>query len=138
MSAQSCGVSLLNNVTAEFALELSAKTLWPLFPLLLLVVVVCLTWAMVYVVRLAHGRQAVWVQAGALIFYLLAAASAIASESGGMSAHVHRPFSILTQGCMVWAMYRAWGQHQRKLFLLNAVAWAAILADTALHYVLVK
>ncbi len=78
------------------------------------------------------------IQAGALIFYLLAAASAIASESGGMSALVYRPFSILTQVCMVWAMYRAWGQHQRKLFLLNAVVWAAILADMALHYVLVR
>ncbi len=74
---------------------------------------------MVYVVRQAHGRQAVWIQAGALIFYLLAAASAIASESGGMSAHVHRPFSILTQVCMVWAMYRVWGQHQRKLFFIE-------------------
>lgn len=119
-------------------MELSAKTLWPLFPLLLLVVVVCLTWAMVHVVRQSHGRQAIWIQAGAIIFYLLAAASAIASESGGMSAHVHRPFSILTQICIVWAMYHSWGQQRRILVTLNGVAWAAILADTALHYVLTK
>ena len=119
-------------------MELSAKTLWPLFPLLLLVVVVCLTWAMVHVVRRGHGKQAVWIQVGALACYILAAASAIASESGGMSANVHRPFSLLTQVFIVWGMYRAWGQSQRMLFSLNAVAWAAILADTALHFLLVR
>jgi len=93
---------------------------------------------MVYVVRQVHGQKAIWIQAGALICYLLAAVSAIASESGGMSTHVHRPFSILTQVCIVWAMYRVWGQNQRTLFSLNAVAWGAILADTALHYILVR
>ena len=119
-------------------MELSAKTLWPLFPLLLLVVVVCLTWAVVHVVRRGCGQRAIGIQAGALICYLLAAASAIASESGGMSANVHRPFSLLTQVLIVWAMYGAWSQSQRKLFVLNAVAWGAILADTALHYLLVR
>ncbi len=119
-------------------MELSAKTLWPLFPLLLLVVVVCLTWAYVYVVRQSHGRVAKWVQGGALVCYLLAAASAIASESGGMSANVHRPFSILTQILIVWSLYRIWGQGQQTLMFLNLGAWAAILADTALHYILVR
>ena len=42
----------------SFVLELSAKTLWPLFPLLLLVVVVCLTWALVIVVRHKKVRTA--------------------------------------------------------------------------------
>ncbi len=120
------------------ALELSAKTLWPLFPLLLLVVVVCLTWAMVKVVRQGHDRQAIWIQAGALMCYLLAAASAIASESGGMSAQVHRPFSLLAQVFIIWAMYRVWGRRRHGLFSLNAVALAAILADTALHFVLIR
>ena len=122
----------------RFVLELSAKTLWPLFPLLLLVVVVCLTWAMVHVVRQRKGQRAIWIQSGALVCYLLAAASAIASESGGISANVHRPFSLLTQVFIVWAMYRVWGQSQRLLFSLNAVAWGAILADTALHFLLVR
>jgi len=93
---------------------------------------------MVHVVHQRPGRLAVWIQAGALIFYLLAAASAVASENGAMSVNVHRPFSLLTQVFIVGAMYRVWGQHQRILLLLNAVAWAAILADTALHYLLVK
>lgn len=119
-------------------MELSAKTLWPLFPLLLLVVVVCLTWASVHVVRRTYGKQATWIQAGALVCYLLAAGSAIASESGGMSAQVHRPFSLLTQVLIVWALYLAWRQSHRTLIVLNSVAWAAILADTALHYLLVR
>lgn len=122
----------------SFVLELSAKTLWPLFPLLLLVVVVCLTWALVLVVRLAKEQRAIWVQIGALVCYLLAAASAIASESGGMSANVHRPFSILTQVFILWGMYSAWGKGQRALFSLNAIALGAILADTALHFLLVR
>ncbi len=82
-------------------MELSAKTLWPLFPLLLLVVAVCLTWAFVAVVRQSREKRMIWVQGAALLFYLLAAASAIASEGGGMSANVHRPFSILTQVMIV-------------------------------------
>ena len=122
----------------RFVLELCAKTLWPLFPLLLLVVVVSLTWALVLVVRHAKGQQAIWVQVGALVCYLLAAASAIASESGGMSTNVHRPFSLLTQVFIFWGMYSTWGKGQRALFLLNAVAWGAILADTALHFLLVR
>ena len=137
-------------------MELSAKTLWPLFPLLLLVVVVCLTWALVIVVRhrkvrtaprafgfgypinYAKEQWAVWIQGGALVCYLLAAASAIASESGGISANVHRPFSLLTQVFILWGMYRTWGKGERALFSLNAVALGAILADTALHFLLVR
>ena len=122
----------------SFVLELSAKTLWPLFPVLLLVVVVCLTWALVLVVRHVKDQRAVWIQIGALVCYLLAAVSAIASESGIMSANVHRPFSLLTQVFILWAMYRTWGKGQRTLFSLNAVAWCAILADTALHFLLVR
>jgi len=118
--------------------ELSAKTLWPLFPLLLLVVVVCLTWALVRVVRRRrNGSQAIWIQAGALICYLLAAVSAIASENGSVSSNVHRPFSLLTQVFLLWAIYRAWGESHPGLVALNAIAWAAILADTALHFLLV-
>ena len=114
-------------------MELSAKTLWPVFPLLLLVVVVCLTWAFVAVFRKALDRKAIWYQGGALLCYILAAVSAVASESGRMSANVHRPFSLLTL-----SIYQAWGQGQRKIQILNIMAWAAILADTALHFILVR
>ena len=119
-------------------MELSAKTLWPLFPLLLLVVVVCLTAALVMVVRRKMDRPTIRIQAGALICYGLAAVTAIASEGGGISSHVHRPFSILTQVFIVWAIARAWRQQRRSLVVLNAVAWAAILGDAALHYLLIR
>lgn len=119
-------------------MELSAKTLWPLFPLLLLIVVVCLTWALVHVVRRSRDSTATWFQVGALGFYLLAAVTAIASEGGTLSANVHRPFSILTQLMIALSLYRFWGQGQRTLMLLNVVAWGAILADTALHFILVR
>ena len=119
-------------------MELSAKTLWPLFPLLLLVVVVCLTTALVVVVRRNMDRTTIWIQAGALACYGLAAVTAIASEGGGISAHVHRPFSILTQVLIAWAIVRCWGKQRRALVALNVTAWTAILADTALHYLLVR
>lgn len=116
---------------------LSAKVLWPLFPLLLLVVVVCLTWAMVRVVRRADDRKTVWLQAAALGCYLLAAVAAIASERGAVSAHLHRPFSLLTQLAIALALFHVWNR-DRSLVALNASAWAAILADTALHYLLAR
>lgn len=119
-------------------MELSAKTLWPLFPLLLLVVVVCLISALVLVVRRKMDRVTIRIQAGALACYGLAAVTAIASEGGGMSAHVHRPFSILTQVLIVWAIARCWRKQRRTLLVLNLTAWAAILGDTALHYLLVR
>ena len=115
----------------------SAKVLWPLFPLLLLVVVVCLTWALVRAVRRSSGSAAIWLQIAALGFYLLAAVSAVASERGGVSAHVHRPFSLLTQLTIVTALFYLW-RRDRSLVRLNATAWGAILADTALHYLLAR
>ena len=124
--------------TSGVDVELSAKTLWPLFPLLLVVVVVCLVWAMVVVIRQNHDRKAIWYQGGALLCYVLAAVSAVASESGRMSANVHRPFSLLTQLFIALSLYQAWGQDKRKLLILNIVAWAAILVDTALHFILVR
>ena len=122
----------------DFIFELSAKILWPLFPLLLLVVVVCLTLALVLVVRRVKEQREVLIQVGALICYLLAAVSAIASESGSMSVNVHRPFSLLTQAFILWGMYCTWEKGQQGIFLLNSLALGAILADTALHFLLVK
>ena len=116
---------------------LSAKVLWPLFPLLLLVVVVCLTWALVRVVRRTGGGTAIWLQGAALVCYVLAAVAAIASERGGVSANVHRPFSLLTQLAIALALFRFW-RKDRSLVVLNVTAWAAILADTALHFVLTR
>ncbi len=110
---------------------------WPLFPLLLLLVVVCLTWATVYVIRRREDTGTVWLQSGALAFYLLAAISAIASEKGLVPSDAHRPFSLLTQVAILALLIRTW-KKDRSLLLLNAGAWGAILADTALHFLMAR
>lgn len=115
---------------------LSAKVLWPLFPLLLLIVIVCLTWALVVAVRGRKNPPARWLQIGAFACYLLAAVTAIASEGGRASVNLHRPFSFLAQVCIVVAILVAWKQQDRRLLWLNTGAWTGILADTALHFIL--
>lgn len=117
---------------------LDAKIWWPLFPLLLLIVVVCLTWALVIVIRRGADARARWLQVGAFSCYALAAVSAIASERGLVSANLHRPFSLLTQGCLLLALMHQWGSGNRSLRWLNVVAWAGILSDAALHVLMVR
>lgn len=116
----------------------SAKVLWPLFPLLLLMVIVSLTWALVAAVRTSAGARAVWLQAGALACYLLAAVTAISSEHGRASVNLHRPFSLLAQICIALALVHHWQTENRSFLWLNGIAWGAILADTALHYLLAR
>jgi hypothetical protein len=113
---------------------LDAKVWWPLFPILLLVVVVCLTWALVRVVRRSTTARVRWLQIAAFICYGLAAVAAIASERGLVSSNLHRPFSFLTQVCLVVALVHHWKTGNRTLLWLNGTAWAAILSDTALHF----
>ena len=36
------------------------------------------------------------------------------------------------------SIYQVWGQGQRKILILNVIGWAAILVDTALHFILVR
>ncbi|MEX5214650.1 MAG: hypothetical protein NW703_10850 [Nitrospiraceae bacterium] len=115
---------------------LSAKVLWPLFPLLLLIVIICLTWALVVAVRGRQEPPARWLQVGAFACYLLAAVTAIASEGGRASVNLHRPFSFLAQICIVVAILMAWKHRDRRLLWLNGGALVGILADTALHYIL--
>jgi hypothetical protein len=117
---------------------LDAKVWWPLFPLLLLIVIVCLTWALVLVVRGRADLRARSLQAGAFTCYCLAAVSAIASERGAVSANLHRPFSLATQVCLLLALLHHWKSPRRSLLWLNAAAWAGILADTALHVLMVR
>ena len=111
---------------------------WPVFPLLLLVVVVCLTWATVYVVRKSVEPTTRWMQIGAFLCYILAAVAALASEAGILHANVHRPFSILTQVGIVVVLVRSWKIQDRALMVLNGSAWAGILADTAFHFIMVR
>lgn len=113
---------------------LDAKVVWPLFPILLLIVVMCLTWALVAAFRKTSKPTQRWLQVGALVFYLLAAGAAIASEGGHAPVNLHRPFSLLAQVCIVAAIVFAWRQRQESVLWLNSGAWGAILADTALHF----
>lgn len=117
---------------------LDARIWWPLFPLLLLIVIVCLTWALVIAVRGGQDRRTRWLQVGAFSCYFLAAVSAIASERGVVSANLHRPFSLATQLCLLLALLHHWQTPHRALRWLNAVAWGGILADTALHLLMVR
>jgi hypothetical protein len=117
---------------------LDAKVWWPLFPLLLLVVIICLTWALVVAVRRGSDVKARWLQTGAFVCYLLAAVSAIASERGAVSANLHRPFSLATQICLLWALIHHWKSGPSALRWLNALAWAGILADAALHVLMAR
>jgi hypothetical protein len=117
---------------------LDAKVWWPLFPLLLLLVIVSLTWALVLVVQGQKDARATWLQIGAFACYFLAAASAIASERGMVSANLHRPFSILTQLCLLGALFHHWKGGRQALRWLNGVAWVGILADGALHFLMIR
>jgi hypothetical protein len=117
---------------------LDARIWWPLFPLLLLIVIVCLTWALVLVVRGRDDLRARWLQIGAFTCYFLAAASAVASERGLVSANLHRPFSLLTQLCLFGALLHHWKGSHSAMRWLNGIAWAGILTDTALHVLMVR
>jgi hypothetical protein len=117
---------------------LDARVWWPLFPLLLLIVIVSLTWALVLVVRGEKDVRGRWLQIAAFSCYVLAAVSAVASERGLVSANLHRPFSLLAQLCLFGALLHHWNGKRAMLRWLNAVAWAGILADTALHLLMVR
>jgi len=117
---------------------LDAKTWWPLFPLLLLIVIVCLTWALVLIMRGVEDLRARWLQLGAFSCYVLAAVSAIGSERGLVSANLHRPFSIVAQLCLFGALLHHWNGPTPALRWLNGLAWAGILADGALHFLMVR
>ncbi|TLY37571.1 MAG: hypothetical protein E6K60_04410 [Nitrospirae bacterium] len=119
------------------ALSLSAKIWWPLFPLLLLIVVVALSAGVVLAFRGTATRKDMVFQCLALLCYLFTAIVAMASERGAVSANFHRLPSIFTQMVLCVQLVRVWNrQHARGLRTLNIVAWGAILADTALHYLM--
>ena len=119
-------------VTAAF---LSGKTWWPLFPMLLLLVVTALSAAVVLAVKGKVATADVGIQVTALVCYLLTAVVALASESGVPSPHIHRLPSLLTQAILLVQLVRTWRrEHGRSLRALNLIALGGILSDTALHY----
>lgn len=117
---------------------LDPKVWWPLFPLLLLVVVGCLTWALVRVVRWRDPTPAIWFQFAAFACYMAAAVAAMASERGTASVNLHRPFSLLAQASIALAIFHYWRGGRSSQIWINGTAWGAILADTALHYLMAR
>jgi hypothetical protein len=125
---------------SALVVSLDPRVWWPLFPLLLLVVVVALSAGLVWVIRKKAPTADVVMQSLALAAYLLTAAVAMASEGGGrMPVYVHRLPSLLTQALLVAQLVRIWRRADAKpLRVYNLVAWGAILADTGLHYVMAR
>jgi len=121
-----------------FALD--ARTWWPLFPLLLLIVIGALSTGVVWAIRRKVPRIDVAMQTAALGCYLFTAVVAVANEGGGaVSANIHRLPSLLTQIVLFVQLVRIWKRPDvRPLRMANVIAWGAILADTALHYVMVR
>ena len=116
---------------------LSAKVWWPLFPLLLLLVVIALSAAIVWVVKGKATKTDVVIQVLALVCYLFTAVVAMASEGGTLSPHVHRLPSLVTQALLLAQLVRIWHRDRaRTLRALNLIAWGGILADTALHFLI--
>jgi hypothetical protein len=122
------------------ALALNPRIWWPLFPLLLLIVIIALSTALVWTIRKKCRGSDVAMQALALGCYVFTAIVAIASEGGGaVSANLHRIPSVLTQIVLLAQIARLWNRRDAKLLrAANIIALVAILADTALHYVMAK
>jgi hypothetical protein len=125
---------------SALAVSLDARVWWPLFPLMLLVVVVALSAGLVWVIRKKAPTTDVVMQSLALAAYLFTAVVAVASEGGGrVPVYVHRLPSLLTQAVLVVQLVRIWRRADAKpLRLYNLVAWGAILADTGLHYLMAR
>ncbi|TAL12549.1 MAG: hypothetical protein EPO02_01300 [Nitrospirae bacterium] len=116
---------------------LNAKVWWPLFPLLLLLVIIALSAAIVSVVKGKAAKTDIVLQALALVCYLFTAVVAMASEGGTLSPHVHRLPSLVTQALLLAQLVRIWHRAgARSLRTLNLIAWGGILADTALHFLI--
>src|SRR5438876_864011 len=123
-----CKASVRTLVAPIMAAFLSGKTWWPLFPLLLLLVVTALSAAVVLAVKGKVARADVGIQSSALVCYLLTAVVAMASEGDALSPHLHHVPSLLTQAILLAQFVRIWrNDHMRALRALNLIAWGGIL-----------
>jgi hypothetical protein len=131
---------LLVGSTRLAAIALDPRVWWPLFPLLLLIVVATLSASVVWAIRTKAPTRDLVIQVLALSAYLFTAVVAIASEGGGrVPAYAHRLPSLLTQGILLAQLVRIWKRADAKpLRVFNLIAWGAILTDTALHYLMAR
>ena len=126
--------------TVFATIALDPRVWWPLFPLLLLIVVASLSASVVWAIRTKAPTPDLAIQVLALSGYLFTAVVAIASEGGGrVPAYAHRVPSLLTQAILLAQLVRIWKRADAKpLRVFNLIAWGAILADTALHYLMAR
>lgn len=111
-------------------MTLSAKTWWPLFPLLFILVLTCLISA---IIRLARGGKVTrreWIPLLlALIFYFLTFAL-------GRWRWLHMPMSNIAELIILYNAFYFFRKGRRDIAWLNIIALLAILLDFALHYIL--
>ena len=110
--------------------SMSVKTWWPLFPLLFLIVITCLSAAIVKLYRSGNGTRTEWFGLqGALLFYFLTFAL-------GRWRWLHMPMSNLAEIFILFNIITFFRHNRSKIALMNAIALAAIGSDFALHHLL--
>jgi hypothetical protein len=107
---------------------MSAKVWWPLFPLLLVIVLTCLITALVRLPKGGPPTRKEWMLLSfALFFYILTFAL-------GRWRPLHMFVSDLAE--ILIAYNAGYFKNRTDITRLNFIALAAILTDFALHYIL--
>ncbi|MCG3114543.1 MAG: hypothetical protein LLH30_02565 [Candidatus Manganitrophus sp. SA1] len=111
---------------------MSVKVWWPLFPLLFLIVLVCLITALVRVKRRGGTTRNGWLALSlALFFYLM---TWVVGEMG--MRWLHMPVSNIAELFILFNIVYFTRMGWKDIAWLNVVALVAIAADFALHYIL--
>jgi hypothetical protein len=107
-----------------------AKTWWPLFPLLFLIVLFCLITAVIRLYQSGKGSRTEWIGLqGALVFYFLTFAL-------GRWRWLHMPMSNIAELFILFNIFYFFKIEKNRIAWLNLTALLAITADFALHYIL--
>jgi hypothetical protein len=107
---------------------MSAKVWWPLFPLLLVIVITCLITTLVRLPKGGKPARKEWMLlSSALFFYILTFAL-------GRWRPLHMFVSDIAE--ILIAYNAGYFRNRKDITRLNLIALAAILADFALHYIL--
>ncbi|MBI1822580.1 MAG: hypothetical protein HY200_04950 [Nitrospirae bacterium] len=106
------------------------KDWWPLFPLLFLIVLLCLIAALIRLYRSGHGNRIEWIGLqGALLFYFLTFAV-------GRWRWLHAPISHIAEVFILFNILYFFNVGKTRIAWLNLSALLAIGADFALHHIL--
>lgn len=109
---------------------MQAKTWWPLFPFLFLIVLASLMTALVRLNRAGNGSRIEWISLqGALIFYFLTFAF-------GRWRWLHMPISNIAELFIIFNIFYFFYKNRNGIAWLNVTALLAIFADFGLHHLL--